>query len=188
MDASDISFVVMTTDVFGHDLTGMKEEIPGLAVLVDHEHDAMKNFLRSLNYTERPCVHLEDDIIMCDNFYERITGIICQHSEDVIQFFSPWKKDVTIGTRYMAGREFLFTLCFYLPAGVGPKIAEYIEGHKRRHDFGAPWDFIMADYFKEHKIKYLNWCPNLVDHKVCTSRIDTKRSRYRVSTSFKQHQ
>ena len=158
-----LSFVVRTTAVGGHDLSDMHKAIPNLVVLVDHQHDAMANFLNAMNYTNGPCVHLGDD---------------------VIQFFSMRKDDVTIGTRYIAGSQFMMNQCFYLPAGLGPKIADAWKTSARQNEAGAPYDLLMADYFKAHKMKYLNWCPNLVDHEVCVSRIDKRRSSKRQSLTF----
>jgi GR25 family glycosyltransferase involved in LPS biosynthesis len=179
-----LSFVVRTTAVGGHDLSDMHKAIPNLVVLVDHQHDAMANFLNAMNYTNGPCVHLEDDVILCDDFYAKITAIIADHPDDVIQFFSMRKDDVTIGTRYIAGSQFMMNQCFYLPAGLGPKIAEAWKTSARQNEAGAPYDLLMADYFKAHKMKYLNWCPNLVDHEVCVSRIDKRRSSKRQSLTF----
>lgn len=180
----NLSFIVRTTAVGGHDLTKMLDEIPPLVVLADRDHDAMGNFLKAITFTDGPCVHLEDDVILCDNFFERISSIIADHPNDVIQFFSMRKDDLTIGTRYIPGSQFMMNQCFYLPAGMGKEIAEFWKTSPRQQEAGAPYDLLMADYFKAHRIKYLNWCPNLVDHEVCKSRIDPRRSSKRQSLTF----
>lgn len=178
------NFIVRTTSVGGHDLAEMKNAIPGLIVMVDYNHDAMKNFLNAITYSDSPCVHLEDDVILCDNFYEKITSIIAAHKDDVIQFFSMRKDDLTIGTRYIPGSRFMMNQCFYLPQGMGIEIADFWKTSPRQSEPGAPYDLLMADYLKAHKIKYLNWCPNLVDHLECKSRIDSRRSSRRQSLTF----
>lgn len=185
-DMEDLLFIVRTTATDGHDLTAMKSEIPGLVVLVDDKHDAMGNFLRAITLSDGPCVHLEDDIILCDNFYSKIRAIIEEHKDDVIQFFSMRKEDLTVGTRYIPGSKYMMNQCFYLPAGLGKQIAEFWKTSPRRNEPGAPSDPLMADYFKAHKMRYLNWCPNLVDHIECKSRIDPRRSSKRQSLTFKK--
>lgn len=179
-----LNFIVRTTAVGGHDLREMIAEIPELIILVDHKHDAMGNFLNAVSMFDGPCVHLEDDVILCNDFYAKITAIIEEHPNDVIQFFSMRKEDLTIGTRYIPGSRFMMNQCFYLPAGMGKEIAEFWKTSPRQQEAGAPYDLLMADYFKAHKIKYLNWCPNLVDHEVCVSRIDKRRSSKRQSLTF----
>lgn len=181
-----LTFIVRTTKEGGHDLTEMKKVIPGLIVFADDKHDAMGNFLAAITHTDGPCVHLEDDIILCDNFHEKICEIIAAHENDVIQFFSMRKEDLTVGTRYIPGSRFMMNQCFYLPAGLGKKIADSWKDSPRQKEAGAPYDLLMADYFKAHKMKYLNWCPNLVDHMECKSRIDSRRSSKRQSLTFKK--
>lgn len=182
----EIEFIVRTTVSGGISLKEMRAEIPNLVILVDQNHDAMANFLRAVTYSDKPCVHLEDDVILCNNFHEKIIEIIEAHPNDVIQFFSMRKEDLTIGTRYIAGSRFMMNQCFYLPAGMGKEIAEFWKTSPRQEEDGAPYDLLMADYFKVNKIKYLNWCPNLVDHMVCKSRIDPRRSSKRQSFTFKK--
>ena len=181
---NSLSFIVRTTEKDGFDLAEMKKEIPNLIVLVDKKHDAMQNFLNAMTLSDGPCVHLEDDVILCDDFYRKIRKVIEDHPNDVIQFFSMRKDDITIGTRYIHGSKFMMNQCFYLPAGLGPKIAEFWRNSPRQKEAGAPYDLLMADYFKEHKMRYLNWCPNLVDHLECKSRIDSRRSSKRQSLTF----
>ena len=183
---TEVSFVVRTTDFCGHDLTEMHNAIPNLVTLIDHKHDAMENFLAAMNYSDGPIVHLEDDIILCDDFYNRVMEAIAQYPDTVIQFFSMRKDDLTKGTRFVPGSTFSMNQCFYLPAGIGPRIAEFWKTSSRQEEAGAPYDLLMADFFKANKMKYLIWVPNLVDHKVCCSRIDSRRSSKRQSLTFKK--
>lgn len=181
-----MNFIVRTTKIGGHDLTEMKKEIPNLVVLVDDKRDAMGNFLNAMTYSDEPCVHLEDDVILTSNFYEKITDAIKGNEGNVINFFSMRKDDLTKGTRWMAGSTFSMNQCFYLPKGMGLEIAEYYKTSKRKFEAGAPYDLLMGDYFKENKIHYLIWVPNLVDHVECVSRIDKRRSSRRHSLTFKK--
>ena len=47
-------------------------------------------------------------------------------------------------------------------------------------------DLTIADYLKKTKQKYLVYCPNLADHRIGKSEIDSRRSSKRVSLTFKQ--
>lgn len=178
-------FIVRTTVDGGISLKPLRDEIPNLVILVDCEHDAMANFLRAMNYTEKPCVHLEDDIILCDNFYEKINEIIRNNPNDVIQFFSMRKDDLTIGTRWINGSKYLMNQCFYLPKGMGKEVAVFRKEHYVDYGIGGT-DCLLRDYLAFNRIKYLNIVPNLVDHMVTKSRIDPRRSSKRQSFTFKK--
>ena len=134
---------------------------------------------------ENPCVHLEDDIVLCDNFYEKIINEIKKRPNDVIQFFSMRKDDLTVGSRYITGSKFCMNQCFYLPSGMSRELLEYGKTWKRIKEHPTGYDYLMADYFKEHKIKYWNVVPNLVDHFPMKSRINPRRSTKRQSFTFK---
>lgn len=180
-----MKFIVRTVEP--RDISILKKNIPNLIVVKDIKHDAMDTFFRGLEAAEEDCaVHLEDDIILCSNFYEKINDVIKNHNEDVIQFFSMRKDDLTIGTRYINGSKFMMNQCFYLPYGMSKGLREWAKTAIYTDDIvkGAGYDILMANYFKENKIKYLNWCPNLVDHMECKSIIDSRRSSKRQSLTF----
>ena len=88
----------------GVDVSEYKEAIPRLELCIDKTHNAFDTFNESLRMAgSDPCVHLEDDIILCDHFVDRITNEIMKRPNDVIQFFSMRKDDLTIGSRYING-------------------------------------------------------------------------------------
>ena len=182
----EIKYTVMTTARNGHDLTAMKKEIPELAIFADDMRDPMGNFLKTMEYTEKPCVHLEDDVILTSNFKEKIEDAISQYPDTVINFFSMRKADLTIGTRFEAGRTFMMNQCFYLPENIGLEIYKFYPKWKRKFEHPTGYDILMADYFKANKMKYLIWCPNLVDHMEGKSRINSRRSSKRQSLTFKE--
>ena len=93
----NLEFVVMTTAWGGRDISYLKNAIPNLMVCTDYNHDAMWNFLNSMRITENPCVHLEDDIVLCDNFLQKVTEAVNQYPDYVINFFSLRKEDYEIG-------------------------------------------------------------------------------------------
>lgn len=179
----ETKFIVMTTGEM--DISELKKNIPELVIVRDTTKNAMDTFTKSLLASEGyPSVHMEDDIILCPEFYSRITQIIKAYPDTVIQFFSMRKEDLTIGTRFIEGSKFMMNQCFYLPAGMALKIVDYKSFWHRIKEHPTGYDLLMADFFHERKIKYLNIVPNLVDHKVCKSRINPKRSSKRQSLTF----
>jgi len=169
-------FIVMTTVFGGRDISYLHEAIPNLRECVDYQHDAMANFLNSMNMTENPCVHLEDDVELCNDFVRKVIDAINQHPDTIINFFSLRKGDYEIGKpRFVAGREYIGNVCFYIPAGMGPQIAEYYKIWKRKHEHPTGYDLMMADWMKERKMQYIAWFPHLVNHLPNKSLINPRR-------------
>jgi len=168
-------------DIFEYD------KIPGILYSKIEKHDAYENFQNALLMAGNdPALHLEDDIIFNSGFIVDVNKIIGEHKASVIQFFSMRGDDLTIGTRYINGARFIAALCFYLPIGMSADILNYSYTWERREEHPTGSDLMVADYLKKEKIKYLNICPNLVDHKVAKSLINSKRSSKRVSLTFKK--
>ncbi|MDR1398631.1 MAG: hypothetical protein LBJ41_01735 [Treponema sp.] len=161
-------------------------KINNLLISRIQKRDAYENFQNALVLTKgHNAVYLEDDIILCDDFERRVKDIIKPHENEVIQFFSMRKDDIAIGTRYINGAKFMMMQCVYLPARINAELLEYSYTWDRTgHIAGV--DLMLADYLKLKKIKYLNICPNLVDHKVSKSLIDPRRSSKRQSLTFRE--
>ena len=134
-----------------------------------------------------PCVFLEDDIILCSNFIEKIEAEISKRPNEVIQFFSLRPKDLTLGSRYESGSNFLMHQCYYLPSGMARQLYEYsYEFYDECEDgqYIGPTDRVSQKYFKKIKLKYWLHVPSLVDHRVAKSQIDKRRSSKRQSLTF----
>lgn len=166
------------------DISHLREQIPNLIVVQNNE-GAMEAFIEALEAAgDDSAVHLEDDIILCENFTETLEKAVEGHEGDVIQFFSMRKDDLTIGTRYIPGYKYLMNQCVYLPKGMSKELVEYRKTWKRIEEHPTGTDVMVADFLGERKIKYLNWVPNLVDHMVGKSLINPKRSSKRQSLTF----
>ena len=180
-----VKFIMRT--VGNADLSYYVKHIHGLEICRDKTHNAMDTFLMSLEMAgEAPCVHLEDDIVLCEDFTDKVMREVLKRQNEVIQFFSMRKADLTVGSRYINGGAFCMNQCFYLPAGMGLEILEYAKTWKRIEEHPTGYDYLMADYFKEHKIRYWNVVPNLVDHLPMKSRINPRRSTKRQSLTFRK--
>jgi len=176
--------IIMRTTL-ERDVSEYKKAIPGVTFSIIKKHDAYENFQNALKMAGNDsALHLEDDIILGCNFIERANSFIQANKNAVIQFFSMRSEDITIGTRLIGGAKFLAALCFYLPAGMSRDILIYSYSWERRKEHPTGLDLMVADYLKKNRLKYLNICPNIVDHKVGKSLINSKRSSKRVSLTF----
>lgn len=192
----EIKFIMMTCDGREEFADYVKERIPNLIVSYDTFTDPGK--FKNTSYRnaqqawklagENPCVQLEDDIILCDDFVNRCKKVIAERPNDVIQFFSMRKADLEVGSRYELGSNFLMHQCYYLPAGMSKKIYDFsieFENECEQDEHISPNDLVTRYYFQRNKIKYWVHIPNLVDHRIAKSSIDSRRSSKRQSKTFK---
>ena len=166
---------------------GYGAQIPEVKVLVDRQRKIIGHFIKALAEAGNDaCVQMEDDVVLCDNFKERIETEIAKHPEALIQFFSMRKKDIDIGSRW--DNNFINLQCFYLPPTYARQICEWFPR--------TPWDYsqdeidgadsMMDDWLKSRKEKYWICVPNLVNHVIGSSVIDKRRFKNRVSKTFKK--
>ncbi len=126
-------------------------------LLVDTEGHCGKAFLKQLEYVkDYDAVLLEDDIILCKNFKERIEKVISEHPNDVINFF-------TLPTWYFKTRklsDFSYNQCTYFPKGSADKLLPYA-------DKGEPLksaEKYMKRMLKLSKTLHIQYRPCLVQH------------------------
>lgn len=153
----------------------------------DKTKNAMDTFLEALKLAKSyPCLHLEDDVILCDNFLDKVSVEIDKRPNEVIQFFSRRKDDILIGSRYCSGGSFMCSVCFYLPMGLSKELLEYYESWKVYDSGKNPTgtDLFVAWVLRKKKMRYWIVVPNLVDHRVGRSSINPRRSSKRQSRTF----
>lgn len=172
----DLQFILMTTAFGGRDITEYKRIIPNLHICTDYNHDAMGNFLNSMNFTDKPAIHLEDDAILCDNFVERVTEAVSQYPDKIINFFSLRSRDYEEQKPFLVpGSRYIGNVCFYLPAGYGPMIASHYDVWPGKVTDPTGYDLLMADWLKGRKESYVQWFPHLVNHGTGKSIINPRR-------------
>ena len=192
----DIKYIVMTCEGREKYIEYLKPLIPNMIISYDNFIDSGKfkntSFRNAQNAWklagDNPTVQLEDDIILTNDFINKITKAIKERPNDVIQFFSMRKKDLIEGSRYELGSNFLMHQCYYLPKGMAKKIYDYsydFEDECEQDEHISPNDLVTRYYFKKHKIKYWLHVPSLVDHRIAKSAIDPRRSSKRQSLTFK---
>jgi hypothetical protein len=161
----------------------LMENLPDAEVCWDTTRNAMNTFLDALRMAgDDPVIHMEDDAVLAENFRERVQAEIAKRPNTVIQFFSMRKDDIEVGCR-MDG-NFLAAVCFYFPAGYSKELLAYfpIWGNRKIHPTGL--DTMIGDWLKKRKERYWIVVPNLANHQIGKSAIDSRRSSKRVSKTF----
>jgi hypothetical protein len=161
----------------------LKLHLPQAEWCYDQKRNAMDTFLRAMQMAgDEPCVHMEEDILLTDDFVAKINSAIQKRPDEVIQFFSMRQADLDIGSRY--DRSFIMNQCFYLPATCSRQVLEFKDKWTdiAKHPTGT--DLMVNDWLKSLKKPYWIYVPSLVEHRVGKSAIDTRRSSKRQSKTF----
>lgn len=159
--------------------------IPSLEIVWDRGLGAMDTFRRAWAlYGDVPHLKLQDDVILCRGFIEKVEATINTYSQSPIQLFSRRKDDLSIGSRWLPGYSWMMNQAHYLPAGIGRGLADFAENWSGYIENPTADDILMADFFRHNRITYWNQCPNLVDHARVVSQINSRRSRSRTSLTF----
>ena len=145
----------------------------------------METFLRATEITGADAaIRLEDDVILTQDWRTKVEAQIAERPNDLIQFFSRSKYDVSIGSRYKSGAVFTCNVCIYLPPGFSKELFDYYKVWPRKKEHPTGLDYLIADLMKEKGMSYWVCVPNLADHSVSISQISSRRPRRRVSTTF----
>lgn len=129
-------------------------------LLVDAEHKPVESFIKQLSIiSEYDSVLLEDDVILCRNFKQRIEEVISKYKDKMINFFtnpSSWfKTKENIGC-------FSFNQCTYYPKGISKLLAEKIVIFKNWNKIG--YDLLMNKALVNLNISHIQYRPCLVQH------------------------
>ena len=90
-------------------------------LLVDTEHKPIESFIEQLEQiSEYDSVLLEDDLILCKDFKNRIEEVINKYPNKIINFF--YHQDEYYQTR--ESTEYSNNQCTYYPKGIGKLIAK----------------------------------------------------------------
>lgn len=128
-------------------------------LLVDTEHKPIESFINQLSIiSEFDAVLLEDDVILCNNFKQRIEEVISKYKDKVINFWTdPYEYFTTrtsVGIRCNVGT--------YYPKGIGKILSSKMLNHIND---SKQYDNIESYALRELKLKVLNYRPCLVQHK-----------------------
>lgn len=126
-------------------------------LLVDTEHKPVKSFIEQLEIINNyDSVLLEDDLILCKNFKERIEEVINKNPNIIINFFNA----PTIYQNIKIDNNFSFQQCRYFPKGSCTifinALKSYINASKV-----CP---CLNKIAREHGLKIIQYRPCLVQH------------------------
>lgn len=168
----------------------INNEIPDVEWVFDEKRNAFDTFMRALLKTHNESVvFMECDVILCEDFRKKLEQEIWRRPNEVLQFFSMRKDDLTIGTRKMLGSTFSMNQCHYFPQHMPQKLYDYYfewKKTKRGRENPNGYDYFMADFFHKNKISYWIICPNLVNHRQSKSMIGGRSSK-RQSKTFNEN-
>lgn len=177
-------YLCQTTDWGGRSLGLLKLEIPQLELVVDNGYrSAFKTFCRSLALTDEPCVRLEDDAILCENFTETIEQIIAQQPDALINFFSMYPKfrfGGRTGLFPRNGKTFLYNVCTYYPEGYASRLLSFLENEAESEEY----DVELGRWLQKNNLQYYQYSPNIVNHSQSVSLINASRPQTRTDKSF----
>lgn len=133
-------------------------------------------------------VLLEDDIILCKDFYNKIMNEIEQRPNDIISFFEQPLSKKKLVSGYMPPSKFLYNQCNYYPKKVCKLIhnKQLIEEFKKWYCSFNKWIYPSDSYINyvlvKNKIKYFMKVPFLVQHQAWEStwdgRAKTRQTKY----------
>ena len=126
-------------------------------LLVDREHKPIESFIHQLEcISDCDSVLLEDDLILCKDFKNKIEQVIKEHRDRVINFF-------TYPLAYFPTGEsttFMYNQCTYYPKGVAKLIADEMKKITNIKQY----DVIENIALKNIRLKHIRYRPCLVQH------------------------
>lgn len=148
--------------------------------LVDTKCKPVESFINQLKYISSwDSVLLEDDLILCEDFKNKIEDVIKQYPNKIINFF-------TRPNDYFTTHEssiFAYNQCTYYPKGITKQIAiKMEEGFKKNPR--AQYDVLENNALKELGITHIQYRPCLVQHLDKDSLVGNYANGYRRTPYF----
>ena len=136
-------------------------------LLVDIEHKPVKSFIEQLEIMNNyDSVLLEDDLILCKNFKERIEEVINKNPNIIINFFNA----PTIYQDIKIDNNFSFQQCRYFPKGSCAIFINELKSFINKSKVCPCLNKIA----QEHNLKIMQYRPCLVQHLDNSSLVNNK--------------
>lgn len=168
----NIKFMIMVSDIPERIENAKKisKQIPNCILYYGDNDNVFNKFINCFKLEKEytGLVLLEDDIILCKDFYNKIIAEIKDKPNDVISFFEKplTKKELKSG--YMAPSNFLYNQCNYYPAEVCKLIPDDVMIERFKKWYSKKWQYPSDEYINyvlvNHKIRYFMKVPFLVQH------------------------
>ena len=127
-------------------------------LLIDTNNNSQKAFIQQLDIIEQQdCVVLEDDLILCNNFLEKITQIITNNKDEIITFFHLYYYPEYLHEQHFGN----LTQCIYYPKEKSHLLKETIL--KNNIDIPSVGR-TLTEFYKLTNSYFLLSAPYLVQH------------------------
>lgn len=131
----------------------------------DTDHNACHTLCRVLD-SDEPMLVMEDDIELCKNFFEKAMKEIEAHPNSFVMFYSckKWEEEEAENKKNWKpyNRKFVFTQAFYVPAGIGKKLSEFLKTNKNANNHRySIWinEYLVQEWIDRYLVQ-----PSLVQH------------------------
>ena len=152
-------------------------------LLIDKEKKPVESFINQLRLiSESDSVLLEDDLILCKDFKNKIENVIKQYPNRIINFFT----DPRVYFTTHLSSEFMWNQCTYYPKGIGLIVANEMEKMHRQIP-SMPYDQVENNVLKRLNIPHIKYRPCLVQHLDNDSLIMDKTNGSRRSIYFEDY-
>lgn len=146
-------------------------------LLIDKDHKPKESFINQLDYISSwDSVLLEDDLILCKDFKNRIEKVIEEYKGKIINFF-------THPQMYFETTEdfkFCYNQCTFYPKGIGKLIADKM----RTYELKFGYDMEENKALKELNLTHVRYRPCLVQHIDKESIIQKFHTKYARTTYY----
>lgn len=130
--------------------------------LYDYEHRPVESYIEQLRLiSDDDAVLLEDDVILCKDFQNKIEDVISNHKHQIINFYqcpTMYHKPMV----YPA-KMFMWNQCIYYPKGIGSILADEMERLLSIKKY-KQYDMLEADALYNLHINFYVHKPLLVKH------------------------
>ena len=148
--------------------------------LVDTEHAPVKSFIEQLKYISQwDSVLLEDDLILCKDFKNKIEDAINQYPDKIINFFTRPREWFTTHK----SNNFVYNQCTYYPKGVSLKVADEMEKIWKNMP-KLQYDTLEYNALINLGISHVQYRPCLVQHIDNNSIVGNTATGYRRTPYF----
>lgn len=160
------------------------EQVPDVIISEHPEVTPNEAFIKSLEHSgHEDHIHLEDDVLLCSQFRNKVVGAVNKFPGKMISFFTLRK--IVMLMPNMPGGNFCMAQCIYIPGWMSKQLCEYYPLWQEQNPNDRDgMDLFVADFLHSKRKSYVLWFPCLVQHKVGKSVIDPKRSSKRQTENF----
>lgn len=156
----------------------------GVEVIWDEDRNACHTLCRALG-TDESVLFMEDDIELCKDFLEKAMKEINEHPDEFVMFYSCKQWEIDEAENKKNGipycRPFVYTQAFYMPAGVGKWLVEFLKDDW--HANHCRYSIGINKYLVENNIPRYLVLPALVQHIGNTSLLEPNKIWWKMHQS-----